>query len=64
MSDRAAIIIALGIIIASILNGGIYQISAAGGEGADGFVLNRYTGQVFSCRAIGGDCYKSQWPQQ
>lgn len=47
----AAVILAFGLILAAFLNGGIYEIAAAGGSGdVAAYRLNRFTGRVMLLR--------------
>ena len=64
MGTRVAIILALGLIIAAFIHGGLYHATSAGGETPIVWRINKFTGSVFVC--VGVMCQESRerWPQR
>lgn len=59
----AAVVLAIGFVVAAILHGGIYQLQASHDQTATGFVyrLNRLTGSIAACTVY--HCDTAEWAQ-
>lgn len=49
MNLRAAVVLALGLILAALAHGGIYTMTTSGGESAFAYRINRFTGEIEAC---------------
>ncbi len=49
MDTKAALILAIGLILASLIHGGLYSVTSAGGDNQVVFRVNRFTGSTTWC---------------
>lgn len=59
MSPRLVLLAGIFLLLAALLNGGIYQLSSESGEGPYTHRMNRFTGSVSYCRAM--HCQPVTW---
>ncbi|GEM_PF-3918948 len=52
MSDKAAYVLAAGIIVAGLLSGGIFTVQA--GSSGSIIIMNRFLGTITLCHSFGG----------
>lgn len=64
MNPRVAssVIIALSLILAAILHGGVYQITSAGSERPFVWRVNKFTGSMIGC--LGWNCEPLRVPSE